>query len=110
MLLRLSRGGASALIAGSRHPGWQAEVLDRREDVAAAGLIATGAEGDPAWTPDWLAAVRPSYLAQPSALDDGRVQVTEPDRAALVLDDDHTLRWTLDPVLGLQTKGITRWR
>lgn len=110
LLLRLSRGGASALLAGSGHPAWQTEVLDRREDVAAAGLIATGAEGDPDWTPGWLSAVRPSHQAQPSALDEGWVQVVGPEGTSILLDDDHTLCWRMDPVRGLQSEGITRWR
>jgi ComEC/Rec2-related protein len=110
LLLRLSHGGASALIAGSLHPRWQREVLDRREDVAAMGLIATSLEGEPEWMPEWLAAVRPVEQVRPMPLEAGRAQVVQADGSASLLESDFTLRWRMDPALGLKSRGMTRWR
>jgi competence protein ComEC len=113
LVLRVSRGPASALIAGAARPEWQAELLAQPMDVAASGLLVTSWASGSSWSETWLAQVRPGWRVRPPGDE-------ESDQAAgifssldYVLMEDQTAQWWLsdDPNDPLSSGPATHlWR
>ena len=105
LIIRVSQGPASVLLAGAARTEWQAELLAQPMDVAAGGLLVTRWDERSAWDGGWLDQVRAPWRVRPPGLEDLGGSPEE-----LMVAEDETSRWRLSSRHLVEGPWRERWR